>query len=354
MGWSRTGLRSSVWRAGVVATVLVAAVGCSEDSGEAEGGGGEGGEAAAAPFDGETIEFVVPYEPGGGYDVYARTIAPYLGECLGAEVVVLNEPGAGGLLATGKTAVADPDGLRIQILNMPGVVSSQIAEAEGVRYDLNEFSWVGRIAAPPEAVVVGADSDIEGFGDIIDATDTIRFVATGPGSSEYIAASVLSEAYGIPSEIVTGFAGSGEARNAVVAGNADALSLPFDSLLSAIDSGEVRPVVVVEEELPQYMPETPLITEFEPTAENGEDLIDGLNRLTSTGRAVGAPPGVPEEQLTALRDGLSCAMEDQALLDELGSQQRPVDFMEGEEYAELVEGALNPSEDFRRVVQESF
>ncbi len=60
-------------------------------------------------YQGETIDLVVPYDPGGGYDVYARAIAPYLGECLGAEIVVKNEPGAGGLLASNATAVADAD-----------------------------------------------------------------------------------------------------------------------------------------------------------------------------------------------------------------------------------------------------
>jgi tripartite-type tricarboxylate transporter receptor subunit TctC len=331
------------------AALLVAALaGCS---GAGDGGTGDG---AGNPFEGETIDFVVPFDPGGGYDVYARTIAPYLEECLGARIVVLNEPGAGSLLATNKTATSPPDGSRIQIMNMPGVVSSQIAGDDGAQYDLNEFSWIGRIASPPDVVLTGAGGDLESFEDVVGSGEDLQFVATGPGSSDYIAAAVLAEAYGIPSEIATGFAGAAEATNAVVAGNADVHVMPFDSVLATFEAGDARPVALLADEVPDYMPDAPLIGEFEPATANGQEMVAQLMAVTETGRAVAAPPGVPEEQLTALQQGFTCAMENEELLDELSSQQRPVNFMEGEEYAGLVETALNPSEDFAQVVKESF
>lgn len=344
--------RTVAGRTGVAAVLLATAVGCS--SGGSESGGGTSAEGDAAVFEGETIEFVVPFDPGGGYDTYTRTIAPYLAECLGAEVVVLNEPGAGSLLATGRTAVAEPDGLRIQIMNMPGVLSSQIAGAEGVRFDLSEFSWIGRIAAPPEAVLVQAGGEIQGFEDLASATDTVQFVATGPGASDYINAAVLAQAYEIPYEITTGFAGSQEATSAVIAGDADVHVMPFDTVLPVINSDQADPVAVLAEELPEYMPEAPLIGELPPPPGNGQDLLDSLQNLSAAGRAVAAPPGVPEAELTALREGFACAMEDQALLDELAEQERPVNYLDGEETAALVQEVLDSPEEFQEVVRSSF
>jgi tripartite-type tricarboxylate transporter receptor subunit TctC len=340
-------IRVTTSRAGVAAVLVATLVGCS--------GGGDGGtgDGAGNPFEGETIDFVVPFDPGGGYDVYARTIAPYLEECLGARIVVLNEPGAGSLLATNKTATSPPDGSRIQMMNMPGVVSSQIAGDDGAQYDLNEFSWIGRIASPPDVVLTGAGGDLESFEDVAEG-EGLQFVATGPGSSDYIAAAVLAEAYAIPSEIATGFAGAAEATNAVVAGNADVHVMPFDSVLATFEAGDARPVALLADEVPEYMPEAPLIGEFEPEAENGQEMVDQLMAVTETGRAVAAPPGVPADRLTALQEGFTCAMGNEELLDELASQQRPVNFMAGEEFAGLVETALNPSEDFARVVKDSF
>lgn len=333
--------------------LLATVVGCSDSGGDSGGGEAAGGDGAGV-FEGETIDFVVPFDPGGGYDTYTRTIAPYLAECLGAEVVVLNEPGAGSLLATGRTATARPDGLRIQIMNMPGVLSSQIAGAEGVRFDLNEFSWIGRIAAPPEVVLVQAGGEVQSFEDLQAASDTVQFVATGPGASDYINAAVLAQAYGIPYEITTGFAGSQEATSAVIAGDADVHVMPFDTVLPVIESDQATPVAVLAEELPEYMPEAPLIGDLPQPPGNGQDLLDSLENLSASGRAVAAPPGVPEEELTALREGFTCAMEDQALLDELAEQKRPVNYMEGAEYADVVSEVLDSPEEFQQVVKDSF
>ena len=350
-------LRARASQAGATAVALAVVAGC----GGSEGGGGEatGADGADATgevanvFEGETVDFVVPYDPGGGYDTYTRMIAPYLADCLDTQVVVRNEPGAGGILATNKTATAPADGTRIQILDMVGVSAAQMAGSEGVSFDLGEFSWVGRVAAPPLVVLTDADGDMPSFQDLIDASN-VQFVATGLGGTEYIGAAVLSEAYEIPSEIATGFPGSGDAANTVIAGDADAYVMPYDSVLKFFESGDGAPAVVLADELPQYMPEAPLIGEFEPQAENGQELVDQLMALADTGRAVGAPPGVPEDRLTALREGFACAMENEKLLAELDSQRRPVGFMAGDEYAQLVEQVLNPTKEFQTVVEESF
>ena len=56
-------------------------------------------------FKGKTVRIVVGYGPGGGYDIYARMIAPYIAKALGASVIVENQPGAGGITALLKGAL---------------------------------------------------------------------------------------------------------------------------------------------------------------------------------------------------------------------------------------------------------
>ena len=68
---------------------------------------------AAAFYKGKTVHFVVGLGVGGGFDAYARMIAPYLGQELGANVVVDNLPGAGGLLALNQIYTGQADGLRL-------------------------------------------------------------------------------------------------------------------------------------------------------------------------------------------------------------------------------------------------
>lgn len=309
---------------------------------------------ASSALEGETIDFVIPYEPGGGYDQYVRLVAPFLGDCLGAEVVPLNEPGAGTLLATNQTAVAPPDGTRIQIMNAPGVLGAQIAGIEGVSFDLTEMSWLGRLAAEPSVLSVAADSEFTDFQDIIDADRPVRFVSTGPGSVETISPLVLAEVYSFQAEVIPGFAGSGEARAAVVAGDADAHVQTLDSALPAIEAGDIRPLVFISREGSEAAADVPTVYDFPPADDTQQETLEVLVELTETGRPVASAPGLPPDVLTALREGFTCALEDEEFLAQAEEAQRPVGPLTGEETASLMDTVLNAPEQFRQLVEESF
>lgn len=308
----------------------------------------------SSALEGETIDFVIPYEPGGGYDQYVRLVAPFLGDCLGAQVVPVNEPGAGTLLATNQTAVAPPDGTRIQIMNAPGVIGAQIAGIEGVSFDLTEMSWLARLAAEPSVLSVAADSEFTDFQDLIDADRPVRFVSTGPGSVETLSPLVLAEVYGFQAEIITGFAGSGEARAAVVAGDADAHVQTLDSALPAIEAGDIRPLVLISREGAGAAAEIPTVYDFPPGDDTQQETLEVLVELTETGRPVASAPGLPPDVLTALREGFTCALQDEEFLAQAEEAQRPVAPLSGEETASLIETVLNAPEQFQRLVKESF
>src|SRR6202163_2201403 len=106
-------------------------------------------DAERAYFGGKTVRMVVGYGPGGGYDAYARMVAPHLSKVLGASVVVENQPGAGGLVALNRIATAAPEGLTIMIVNGTGAALSQLTEQAGVRFDLGQFGYLGTVSASP-------------------------------------------------------------------------------------------------------------------------------------------------------------------------------------------------------------
>ncbi len=92
------------------------------------------GAAGAGGVPGKTDHFVVRYSPGGGFDAYARAIAPELEKALGVEVVVENIPGAGGQKGAATIYRADPDGYTIGIWNIPGLTVPQLlGKANGLR-----------------------------------------------------------------------------------------------------------------------------------------------------------------------------------------------------------------------------
>ncbi len=329
-----------------VSVLIVSVAGC--------GVGAESGEDESF-YAGQNVDLVVPYDPGGGYDVYARALAPFLGQCLDAQIVVRNEPGAGGLVATSRTAVAESDEPRLQILNMGGFASAQIAEAEGVQYDLTEFSYAGRMATNIDLLATAPGSPYQSFSDVLEATEPVKFVATGPGSLEAITPSVLAAAYDFPLEIITGFEGSDEARTAVIAGNADMHALPYDSHLAAVESGDVKGVVAVGDESLDALPEVPPISEFPSPSDEAQGMVDSLVALGELGRSIAGPPGMSEAQLSELQQGFDCAMNNKTFLRQMEEQQRPIAHASGEAVLTQLKSTIDGvTPQFEKAVREGF
>ncbi|MDP2719105.1 MAG: hypothetical protein Q8P44_04635, partial [Dehalococcoidia bacterium] len=80
---------------------------------------------AAAFYKGKNFTIVAPYNPGGGYDSWARILGPFLGKHLGATAIVKNEPGAGAKLALNRLAKLN-DGLSIILFSPRASLTAQI------------------------------------------------------------------------------------------------------------------------------------------------------------------------------------------------------------------------------------
>lgn len=330
-----------------VTALLGAACGGAEQTG-ASGTGGD-----CSMFDGETVTLVVPYSPGGGYDTYARLLAPFLGEQLNAETVVQNQPGAGGLLAINSLLAADPDGTRIAIMNAVGVGGGALAGAEGVQFELTDLSYIGRVMAQQPVLVVSGDSDYQSFEDLQAARGRLRFASTGPGAADYVNSSFLNETFGLDAEIVTGFEGSEETALAVIKGNVDAMTGDLDSRMDAIEAGDQRAVLALAPERFDALPDTPAIAELDMTEEQ-EALVGELNDLQAFGRTIVGPPRIPDDRLRCLRDAMQKALQDPALLAKAKDAGRPIDFLAGSEVEALVSRLMDASPRFVAILKAAY
>ena len=93
-------------------------------------------DAEKAFFHGKTVRMVVGSGTGGGYDIFARLIAPYLGKALEANVVVENQPGAGGITSLNRLYIAPPDGLTMSFANGTSTAFAQITDQQGLRFEI--------------------------------------------------------------------------------------------------------------------------------------------------------------------------------------------------------------------------
>jgi tripartite-type tricarboxylate transporter receptor subunit TctC len=339
--------------AAAAVALAVTLTGCQ--SGGSTDAAGEGGQSSAAALEGKTIELIVPFDPGGGYDQYARALSGPLGEELGAEVIVVNKPGAGGLLANNDVFKAEPDGLTLEILNMTGTLGSALAGAEGVQYDPADFSYVGRMNSEPAIVVVSPDGKYSSFDDLIELGNSseVRFSATGPGSNEYIDPTVLTSILGLNSKIITGFGGSGEAALALTQGNVDAYSRALSSQLPLIQGGEATPVLVLGSERVKEFKDVPTALELDLDDEQMA-LMESHVSLIESGRTIAAPPGMDADLLEVLRSAFTKVVQDPTFMSESEAAGRPIIYSSGEDVQEQVSDLMDAPKAYVDILKKGF
>lgn len=331
--------------------------GCAGDGGSSSsspaGTDAESGGSPCAALEGETVTLVVPYSPGGGYDTYARLIAPYLEEELGATVVVENQDGAGGLLAINNLMTEEPDGTTIAIMNGQGSVAASLAGAQGAAFDVSELTFLGKVAGESPVFVVGAGSGYETWEDVLEASD-FRFASAGPGAEDYINAQFLTRVFDLDAEVITGFPGSSEEELAVTAGDTDGMTGDPSSRRTAIESGDHIPIMVIGRERADFLPDdVPLITDVEATDEQ-RALIEPQVALMEVGRPLVAPPGMDEELTACLREAVAATVENPELVAEAEQQDRPINYLSGEELDELIQQILDSPEGYQELLTTFF
>jgi tripartite-type tricarboxylate transporter receptor subunit TctC len=293
---------------------------------------------SARPFcAGETITYIVATEAGGGYDTYARLLAPHLEMQLpGCRVVVRNVPGAGNIRGTNQLYQSAPDGLTLGTFNT-GLVYAQLAELEGVRFDLRRLSWIGKAASDPRVFVAGSQSGLASVEDLRNPSKPILTATSGIGSASHNETLLLVRALGIRVQPVVGYEGR-EAEMGVLRGEIAGMLGSYSSLRPFVENGfgrflfHVGGAGIVDGSVPDARG-----LGVDPAAPAILDLIESQSQL---GRLTAGPPGVPEDRLAALRGAYLAALADPALRAEAERLQLPLAPLGGEQVAAWIERAL--------------
>lgn len=319
------------------ATLTVAALAsCGQQDGTEAGGSG------CDFFKGKTVELVVPFETGGGFDLYGRLLADHLAEPLGADnVIVQNEPGAGGLLGTNKTWSAKPDGLRIQLMSTSGMIASELGGADGVQFKTADFSWIGRLTDEPDVVMSGSKGGINNPDDL--RSKPVKIGSSGVGDIDYIEATLLTRGLGLNSEIVTGFNGAPEVITSMARGEVDLFAASLTRADVAIKAGDVKPLWVFSDEAEKSLPNVPPLSEA--VTESFRPVVEAHNEVLQAGRALAAPPGMDDSRLTCLRDAFDKTVANEDFLsnaDQLGIRG-PISPLSGDKTDELITHVVEDS-----------
>jgi tripartite-type tricarboxylate transporter receptor subunit TctC len=258
--------------------------------------------AADNAFPARNIQFMIPYAPGGGFDVYVRVIAPVMENYLPhrVSIVPLNVAGGGGSKGTAELFRARPDGYSIGIFNIPGAFILQQQQG-GSAYDLAKFSWIGAVGEGEHyAIAVAANSPLKTYDDLkaLSRQRPVKFSATGPEGTAYAATLIGTRLLGLRTQLITGYKGSADYVVAAVRGDSDAVIAGIPTATRFVRSRTIRLLASFERK--SSFPGIPDATSL------GQPDLDQI----TIERVVGAPPGTPAAIQAVISTALAKALAD--------------------------------------------
>lgn len=286
--------------------------------------------AEQAFFKGKTVRLVVGYGPGGGYDVYARMIAPHISKHLGASIVVENQPGAGGITALNSMSIAQPDGLHVMIVNGAGAALSQLVGSTGVRFDLGKLGHLGTVSASPWVWLVNPKATLKTPDQMLKAGRDIMWSATGPIDGLADGAQFTCEALQMKCRIVMGYGGSNQAALAVTSGEMDSIYVSDTSANNYVKSGQNVAVASMARKRSRFFPDTPTIFELAKLSLDQAWLFDFRANVEDLGRILVVPPGMSPERIAYMQQAVKKALTDPDVIAEGERTQRYIDFQDAE------------------------
>jgi tripartite-type tricarboxylate transporter receptor subunit TctC len=313
------------------------------------------GGAAAEFYRGKTVRILVGSPPGGGYDIYARLVAPALAQKLGAEVLVENKAGNGGLAALATLLTRPADGLTIMNGSAEAAILSQMLGRSGVTWDVTRLNWLAKLASAPKLWFVGKTARYASVGAAREAP-RLTWSATGPADDISDVQAIISYVLALHSKIVVGYRGSGDMYLAVASNEVDCSLLSADSALPHI--GSIKPLALFGAKRWRHLPDVPTLREVAPLAADKIWIVDLREQIGDAQRAMVAAPDVPADRVDYLRAAFTAVLTDPAVIEEGARTNREIEYMAGGDLQKLVADLMQAAgprlPEFKKVVLKSY
>jgi tripartite-type tricarboxylate transporter receptor subunit TctC len=278
------------------------------------------------------IKFIVPFPPGGGTDMIARTVAQQIEQQTKWTVVVENKAGAGGNLGVDAAAKAAPDGYTIVIGQTSNLAINPALHTK-LPYDpLKDLQPVALVSASPIVMAVAANSPFKTFADVVKAAkakpDHVTLGFSGNGTVAHLASVQASKAAGIELRNVP-YRGASQAMTDLLGGNIDLYMSSVPTLLGGVRKGQLRAIVTTGATRSSQLPDTPTLAE------------SGLKDFESvTWFGVLAPAGTPQPIVQKLNAAVNDALKVPEVADKLKGEGGNVLGGTSEQFTKLLQAEL--------------
>lgn len=197
---------------------------------------------ALAAFPDKPIRLVVPFAPGGGTDLIARTLGAEMSKDIGQPIIVENKPGAGTMIGTDNVAKSAPDGYSIVIASFAHAVNPTLQPK--LPYGSNKaFAPVMLIGRGPNVLVVRPDSQFKTVADIVAAAKAnpgkLTFASQGAGTSAHLAGELFANLVKVKINHIP-YRGAGPALTDLLGGQVDMMFATAAAVSPFVDSGKLK------------------------------------------------------------------------------------------------------------------
>jgi tripartite-type tricarboxylate transporter receptor subunit TctC len=209
------------------------------------------------------LRIVVPFAPGGGTDVVARTLAQEMAKDLRVSIIIENRPGAGTIVGTQAVAISAADGYTLLMGTFANAVNPSLNAK--LPYDPHQdFAPVALIARSFNIVVVNPKSSIRTIADLIAAAKAspgkMTFGTFGAGTSAHLAGELFKNMAKVNLTAVP-YKGAAPAITDLIGGQIDVMFTTVASAASLVESGQLRAIAVTSAERSPAFAQVPTVAE---------------------------------------------------------------------------------------------
>lgn len=272
--------------------------------------------ATAQSYPSRDITLVLPFGPGGIADITARIVADALGKELGQQIIIMNQPGAGGATAAQAVLNAEPDGYTLALFSNGTAISVPLFKK--LPFDpVSEFVPVSSLAYFDFVFVTKADGKFKTLKDVLDAAKAepgaLNVGTINTGSTQNLAAELFKSAAGVDFTIVP-YKATPDLQVALLGGEIDMIIDSQTALQAALQKNQAIAIASSGPRRSSLTSDVPTVTE---AGISGYDV--------TSWNAIFAPKGTPDEARTALNRALTSVLADEAIkkrFAELGVEAR--------------------------------
>jgi tripartite-type tricarboxylate transporter receptor subunit TctC len=288
---------------------------------------------------GKSVQMVIGFGAGGGYDLWGRTVGRHIGRHLPGNPTVIpqNMPGAGSYAAANYIFnVAPKDGTVLGIIARDAALGP-LSGATGARFDPLRLSWIGTPAKETNVCIAYHTAPVKTVQEL--TAKQLILGDTGPGTGTRSYPKALNELIGTKFKLVGGFPASSDVFLAMERGEVDGICESLDSIKNRRpDWIPGKKIAILFQGGEQPNPELTGVPFIPELARNDEQrkTIEFLYAGQGIGRPFVAPPDLPAGRLKMLRDAFNATMTDADFVAEAKKSKLELDPENGEHLAALI------------------